>query len=486
MSSFLNPSTFTASISHPVSIRRSLVAAFAIAVASSTARAQWGVINLGPGQALATSGNQQVGTDGSGAALWSGSAETHVSLGAGTAVATDGVQQVGGRNNHAALWSGSAGSYVDLGPAIYPISAATGVDGGIQTGYAAHQIGVYACIWTGSEASMVGLNPPNIIQAAALGVSAGQEVGWARWSTYSHACVWTGSAASFVDMHPAGTYESAGLAVHAGNQAGWVTLVSGAREHAALWSGTAASWIDLHPAGTDQSKAYAIRGALQVGEVEIAGQTHASLWSGSAASWVDLQAFLPSGYASSVATGIWTDASGTTYISGYSSGGAVLWVSSMNGSVLCSGDGSGTACPCGNNAAPGANTGCLSSLGVGGKLIAAGVPSVSADTLALLGTQMPNTSMLFFQGTAQVNGGLGSAFGDGLRCAGGTVTRLGTKSGVGGAGHYPVAGDATISVKGVDAPGNVRIYQCWYRNAAAFCQPDTFNLTNAVSVTWTP
>ena len=34
--------------------------------------------------------------------------------------------------------------------------------------------------------------------------------------------------------------------------------------------------------------------------------------------------------------------------------------------------------------------------------------------------------------------------------------------------------------------GAVRHYQVWYRNAAAFCNPSTFNLTNEVSVIWAP
>ena len=35
--------------------------------------------------------------------------------------------------------------------------------------------------------------------------------------------------------------------------------------------------------------------------------------------------------------------------------------------------------------------------------------------------------------------------------------------------------------------GNVtRSYQVWYRNAANFCQPETFNLSNGVAVTWIP
>jgi hypothetical protein len=159
---------------------------------------------------------------------------------------------------------------------------------------------------------------------------------------------------------------------------------------------------------------------------------------------------------------------------------------SLPGAAFCSGDGSGTACPCGNSSPVGGNSGCLSSLGVGGKLVGAGTASVSADAFVLQGTQMPNSSALYFQGTAQQSGGAGAVFGDGLRCAGGTIIRLATKTNAGGASQYPDAGDPTVSVKGLDAPGNVRTYQVWYRNAAAFCSVDTFNLTNGWTMTWLP
>ena len=38
---------------------------------------------------------------------------------------------------------------------------------------------------------------------------------------------------------------------------------------------------------------------------------------------------------------------------------------------------------------------------------------------------------------------------------------------------------------GITQPG-AYFYQSWYRNAAAFCTSSTFNLTNGVTVTWTP
>ncbi len=155
--------------------------------------------------------------------------------------------------------------------------------------------------------------------------------------------------------------------------------------------------------------------------------------------------------------------------------------------LFCPGDGSGTACPCANSSPAGAQDGCLNSLGTGGRLRVTGVPRVSFDNLTLLGTQMPNSSALYFQGTGQQGGGNGSVFGDGLRCASGSVTRLGTKVNAGGASQYPVAGDLSISVRGLlPAAGGTRTYQVWYRNAAAFCTVSTFNLTNGISVQWVP
>jgi len=152
--------------------------------------------------------------------------------------------------------------------------------------------------------------------------------------------------------------------------------------------------------------------------------------------------------------------------------------------AYCAGDGFGTPCPCGNSSPVFADEGCLNSFGLGGRLRTTGSARIQNDTLVLVGDQMPNAACLYFQGTTQVNGGLGNPFGDGLRCVAGTVVRLGTKVNAGGASQYPAGLDASVSLRGnVTAPA-VRNYQAWYRNAASFCQPETFNLTNAVSVTW--
>ncbi len=98
---------------------------------------------------------------------------------------------------------------------------------------------------------------------------------------------------------------------------------------------------------------------------------------------------------------------------------------------------------------------------------------------------MPNSFALYFQGTTQVASGNGSHFGDGLRCAGGSVIRLGTKLNAANSSSYPVGGDLPISVRGmVTGVGTVHTYQVSYRNAAAFCNPETYNLSNGLSITW--
>lgn len=155
---------------------------------------------------------------------------------------------------------------------------------------------------------------------------------------------------------------------------------------------------------------------------------------------------------------------------------------------FCFGDGSGSACPCGNESPAGGQAGCLNSVAQGGKLIATGDASVASDTLVLFGSQMPNTPVLYIQGAGDVAGGNGSVFGDGLRCVRGALVRLGIETNSGGASHYPTPGQASVSMRGhVPPSGGDFVYQCWYRDPApAFCTTATFNLTNGVRVHWLP
>ncbi len=155
------------------------------------------------------------------------------------------------------------------------------------------------------------------------------------------------------------------------------------------------------------------------------------------------------------------------------------------GVPFCSGDGSGTACPCGNNSAVGANQGCTNSFGSGASLSAAGQPTLSNDTLTLQCSGLPSgTSALLFQSAQQENFGSGTVFGDGLRCVGGTTRRLRTAHAPGGTASWPVPGAPSLSVSGSAISGQLLYYQAWYRNMAAFCSPATFNLSQGLTISW--
>ena len=95
-----------------------------------------------------TDGVHQVGSAGSQAFLWSGTAASAVNLhpavyGSSEAYGSGGNQQVGegsggsiGSTNHALLWTGSAASAIDLNPVGYQYSVAMATDGVHQAGYA--------------------------------------------------------------------------------------------------------------------------------------------------------------------------------------------------------------------------------------------------------------------------------------------------------------------------------------------------------------
>ncbi|MDZ4772409.1 MAG: hypothetical protein SGI72_04665 [Planctomycetota bacterium] len=160
------------------------------------------------------------------------------------------------------------------------------------------------------------------------------------------------------------------------------------------------------------------------------------------------------------------------------------------GSAYCFGAGGVTSCPCSPTFIPPAvaSNGCPNSLYAGGaNLRADGLPSVANDSLTLHGTGMQNGSCIYIQGTAQQSGGNGLVFGDGLLCVGGAILRLAVKFNVAGSSALPSGGGGTLSSIGLVPPaGGVRTYQVWYRDANVYCSVSTFNLTNAVSITWSP
>lgn len=164
--------------------------------------------------------------------------------------------------------------------------------------------------------------------------------------------------------------------------------------------------------------------------------------------------------------------------------GAVIVSDPIPGSALCAGDSSGTPCPC-NNASSGP-VGCLNSTGDGARLRAIGAANVAADTLALrVSGASEGASVLFFQGTSAINGGAGAVFEDGLRCAGGSIVRLGQTSISFGWAQYPMPGNLPISVRGLVPAGTTRYYQAWHRDAPSVCTGGvSANLSNAYAITW--
>ena len=156
---------------------------------------------------------------------------------------------------------------------------------------------------------------------------------------------------------------------------------------------------------------------------------------------------------------------------------------------FCAGDGALAPCPCGNAGAAG--NGCDNSAATGGaRLAAAG--TIAPDTLTLTSSgELATALSIFLQGDAEL--GAPAAFGDGLRCAGGSLRRLYAKNASGGVVSAPAAGEPSVSARSASlgdplSPGDVRFYQVCYRDPdLAFCAPpsgDAWNVSNGVRVTW--
>jgi hypothetical protein len=153
---------------------------------------------------------------------------------------------------------------------------------------------------------------------------------------------------------------------------------------------------------------------------------------------------------------------------------------------FCAGDGSlATACPCANLG--GTAHGCGNSTDNTGALLSV-IGTSNPDTLLLQASGMPavaTPASIYLQGDAIVTGGV--LFGDGVRCVGGNLIRLGLKAMPTGSSQYPEPGDQSVSTKGGVTPGTgvTRYYQTYYRNSSAiFCPPATFNVTNGLIVVW--
>lgn len=143
-------------------------------------------------------------------------------------------------------------------------------------------------------------------------------------------------------------------------------------------------------------------------------------------------------------------------------------------------------CPCGNN---GTNpeAGCANSLHADGALLST-TGFTPTDDVALIATSMSGQVCIFFA-TDLPSLPDGFHFGDGIACTGGSLVRLRSVAfalGSGTAQFPPNGSTLTLSDRSGTFPGAgvSRWYGAFYRNAAAFCTPATYNTTNTVRLDW--
>jgi hypothetical protein len=128
------------------------------------------------------------------------------------------------------------------------------------------------------------------------------------------------------------------------------------------------------------------------------------------------------------------------------------------------------ACPCGNPPS-GAGRGCQNSAATGGAVLSAfGIAYLSTDSLVFTTSgEKPTALSIVLQGPTSIPAGL--VFGQGVRCVGGALKRLYTKTASGGSITAPNfgAGDSQVSVRsaalGDPIPaGGTRWYLVYYRD----------------------
>jgi hypothetical protein len=160
-----------------------------------------------------------------------------------------------------------------------------------------------------------------------------------------------------------------------------------------------------------------------------------------------------------------------------------------------SGVGGVTACPCSN--APNApGRGCdNSSITGGASLSASGIAYLSMDSVVFMTSgEKPTATSIVLQGTTSPPAGF--VYGQGVRCVGGSLNRLFTKTAVAGSVTAPDfgAGDPTVSARSaargdVIHPGESRYYLVYYRDPIVLggCPAtSTFNATQTGQTTWWP
>ena len=162
------------------------------------------------------------------------------------------------------------------------------------------------------------------------------------------------------------------------------------------------------------------------------------------------------------------------------------------GTDLCTpASGATIPCPC-SNPPSGGDRGCDNSSATGGaELSSTGVSSLSGDTVVFsTSDEKPTATSILLQGNTLL--GTGVAFGQGVRCAGGSLKRLYVKTASGGSITAPGLGDPTVSAQSATlgdtiAAGTQRWYAVYYRDPIVLggCPAaSTFNITQTQLVNW--
>ena len=128
--------------------------------------------------------------------------------------------------------------------------------------------------------------------------------------------------------------------------------------------------------------------------------------------------------------------------------------------------------------------GVANSTGAASEMTASGSLSVAANDLVITADNLPGGQVgVFFYAPNQLNGGAGLPFGDGLRCAGGTVFRIFPPT--------PVVANAATKTVNNTLPSGAGIgafltqhFQFWYRDPGA--GGAGFNLSTAMTLVFLP
>jgi hypothetical protein len=148
------------------------------------------------------------------------------------------------------------------------------------------------------------------------------------------------------------------------------------------------------------------------------------------------------------------------------------------------------SCPCANPPTA-AGSGCDNGVTGGATLTCTGTASLFLDSMVMTSSDELATALsIFNQGTTTTN----VAFGQGVRCAGGSLKRLYTKVASGGTASAPGGGDVNVHTRSsqlgdVIAAGSTRYYYVYYRQPLVLggcAATATFNSTQTVATIWAP